>query len=74
MKLQDTFLNREYIIEKIKIDDINKRMLKRMNIDRGSVIKVIYNNKYYPFLIEIDGNRIAFEYEIARNIEVIPYV
>lgn len=74
MKLSEGFLGREYLIDKIELDEFNIKMLRRLHMEKGSVIKVIHNYKQYPYLIELYGNRIAFEYEIAKYIEVIPYV
>lgn len=73
MYLIDGFINHTYVIDHIdlKLSDIQK--LNRLKIEEGSKVKIINKNKGFPFLIEMEGNRIAFSKEVARKIEVIPY-
>lgn len=73
MYLIDGFINHTYVIDHIdlKLSDIQK--LNRLKIEEGSKVKIIHKNKGFPFLIEMEGNRIAFSKEVARKIEVIPY-
>lgn len=73
MRLIDGFINHIYVIDRIDMEMSDIRKLNRLKIEEGSKVKIIHNRKGYPFLIEMDGNRIAFSKEVARKVEVIPY-
>lgn len=73
MKLIDGFIDHSYVIDRIEMDERDIRKLHRLKIAEGSKVKIIANHRGYPFLIEMDGNRIAFSKEVARKVSVIPY-
>lgn len=73
MRLIDGFINHFYVIDKIEMEINEIRKLNRLKIEEGSCVKIIANHRGYPFLIEMEGNRVAFSKEVARKVEVIPY-
>lgn len=73
MRLIDGFTDHLYVIDKMEMNENDIRKLHRLKIEEGSCIKIISNHRGYPFLIEMEGNRIAFSKEVARKVQVIPY-
>lgn len=73
MYLIDGFINHIYVIDKIEMDSNDIRKLHRLKIEEGSKVKIINKQRGFPFLIEMEGNRIAFSKEVARKVSVIPY-
>lgn len=73
MRLIDGFINHFYVIDKIEMEMNEIRKLNRLKFEEGSCVKIIANHRGYPFLIEMEGNRIAFSKKVARKVEVIPY-
>lgn len=74
MKLTEGFVNHQYVIDKMMMSEKEKQRFYRMQLKEGSCLTIIAKRKGYPFLIEMEGNRIAFSKKAANCIEVIPYV
>lgn len=74
MNLIEGFVGRMYSIDRIRMNEKEKRRFQRMQIMEGKCVRIIQNRKGYPFLVELEGNRIAFSRKAALEIEVIPYV
>lgn len=74
MKLLEGLKSRYYVVEKIEGDLLLRNRLQRMSIQENSIIKIVSNNAFFPYLVEVNHNRIAFSRKLASQIEVTPYV
>lgn len=74
MKLAEGFVGHKYVIDKMRMNEKEKNRFYRMQMKEGKNLTIISKRKGYPFLIEMEGNRIAFSKKAADCIEVIPYV
>lgn len=74
MKLLEGLKDHYYVVEKIEGDLLLRNRLRRMSIQENSVIKIISNTTFFPYLVEVNHNRIAFSRKLAAKIEVTPYV
>ncbi|NBK97755.1 MAG: ferrous iron transport protein A [Erysipelotrichia bacterium] len=73
MYLIDGFINHSYVIDRIAMETNDVRKLNRLKIEEGSKVTIIRKDRGFPFLIEMEGSRIAFSREVASKVEVIPY-
>lgn len=74
MKLIEGFTGKKYVVDKVLLARWDAIKLERMAIKVGSNLTIIQNKRGYPFLVEVQGNRIGFSKKIAYALEVIPYV
>lgn len=74
MLLSDGFNGRKYVIEKMEVDTLSKNLLRKMKVERGSIVKIVRKHHFYSTIIEVDQTRIALDAKLVRKIWVVPYV